>query len=87
MDNQLIYANDLATAAETAGTNLVNALQEFPSVLSNAMSKAASGDDAVPEELRADPSEVLLSEDGTAASVRDAMETIARDISPLMAAA
>jgi hypothetical protein len=44
MDNQVIYANDLATAAETAGTNLVNALQEFPSVLSNAMSELASGD-------------------------------------------
>jgi hypothetical protein len=44
MDNQLIYSNDLATAAETAGTNLVNALQDFPTVISNAMSDLASGD-------------------------------------------
>jgi hypothetical protein len=44
MDNQLIYSNDLATAAETAGTNLVNALQDFPNVLSSAMSDLASGD-------------------------------------------
>jgi hypothetical protein len=44
MENQLIYANDLATAAETAGTNLVNALQDFPTVISNAMSDLASGD-------------------------------------------
>jgi hypothetical protein len=44
MENQLIYANDLATAAETAGTNLVNALQDFPTVLSNVMSDLASGD-------------------------------------------
>ena len=44
LDNQVIYANDLATAVETAGTNVVNALQEFPSVLSNALSEAASGD-------------------------------------------
>jgi len=29
MDNQVIYANDVATAAETGGANLVNALQEF----------------------------------------------------------
>lgn len=43
MDNQEIYANDLATAAETAGTNLVNALQDFPTVLSNAVSDLASG--------------------------------------------
>ena len=27
MDNQVIYANDVATAAETGGANLVNALQ------------------------------------------------------------
>lgn len=44
MDNEEIYSNDLATAAETAGTNLVNALQEFPTVLSNAMSDLTSGD-------------------------------------------
>jgi hypothetical protein len=44
MENQLIYANDLATAAETAGTNLVNALQDFPTLISNAMSDLASGD-------------------------------------------
>ena len=44
MENQLIYSNDLATAAETAGTNLVNALQDFPTVISNAMSDLASGD-------------------------------------------
>lgn len=44
MENQLIYSNDLATAAETAGTNLVNALQDLPNVLSNAMSDLASGD-------------------------------------------
>ena len=44
MDNQLIYSNDLASAAETAGTNLVNALQDFPNVISNAMSDLASGD-------------------------------------------
>jgi hypothetical protein len=44
MENQLIYANDLATAAETAGTNLVNALQDFPALISNAMSDLASGD-------------------------------------------
>ena len=44
MDNQLIYSNDLATAAETAGTNLVTALQDFPNVLSNAISDLASGD-------------------------------------------
>jgi hypothetical protein len=44
MENQLIYGNDLATAAETAGTNLVNALQDFPTVISNAMSDLASGD-------------------------------------------
>jgi hypothetical protein len=44
MENQLIYSNDLASAAETAGTNLVNALQDFPTVLSNIMSDLASGD-------------------------------------------
>jgi hypothetical protein len=44
MENQLIYSNDLASAAETAGTNLVNALQDFPTVLSNVMSDLASGD-------------------------------------------
>jgi hypothetical protein len=44
MENQLIYSNDLASAAETAGTNLVNALQDFPNVISNAMSDLASGD-------------------------------------------
>jgi hypothetical protein len=44
MENQLIYSNDLASAAETAGTNLVNALQDFPTVISNAMSDLASGD-------------------------------------------
>jgi hypothetical protein len=43
-ENQVIYSNDLATAAETAGTNLVNALQDFPNVLSNAMSDLANGD-------------------------------------------
>jgi hypothetical protein len=44
MENQLIYSNDLASAVETAGTNLVNALQDFPTVLSNVMSDLASGD-------------------------------------------
>lgn len=44
MENQLIYSNDLASAFETAGTNLVNALQDFPTVISNAMSDLASGD-------------------------------------------
>jgi hypothetical protein len=44
MENQLIYSNDLASAAETAGTNLVSALQDFPTVISNAMSDLTSGD-------------------------------------------
>ena len=44
MENQLIYSNELATAAETAGTNLVNALQDLPEVLSKAMSDLTSGD-------------------------------------------
>jgi hypothetical protein len=44
MDNQVIYSNDLATAAENAGSILANALQDFPNVLSNAMSDLASGD-------------------------------------------
>ncbi len=33
MDNEVTYANDLATAAETAGANLVNALQDGNSTL------------------------------------------------------
>jgi hypothetical protein len=44
VDNQVIYANDVATAFETAGTTLVNALQEFPGVLPNALGEMASGD-------------------------------------------
>jgi hypothetical protein len=44
MENQLIYSNELATAAETAGTNLVTALQNLPDVLSRAMSDLTSGD-------------------------------------------
>lgn len=44
IDNQQIYSNDLATAAENAGSNLTNALQDFPNVLSNAMNDLASGD-------------------------------------------
>jgi hypothetical protein len=44
MENQLIYSNELATAAETAGTNLVTALQDLPDVLSKAMSDLTSGD-------------------------------------------
>ncbi len=44
MENQVVYSNDLATAAETAGTNLVTALQDFPDVLSKAMSDLTSGD-------------------------------------------
>lgn len=43
MENQLIYSNELATGAETAGTNLVNALQDLPDVLSKAMSDLTSG--------------------------------------------
>jgi hypothetical protein len=43
MENQLIYSNELAIGAETAGTNLVNALQDFPDVLSKAMSDLTSG--------------------------------------------
>jgi hypothetical protein len=42
--NQLDYLSDFATAAERAGTNLVDALQSVPSVLSNASSDLASGD-------------------------------------------
>jgi hypothetical protein len=42
--NQLDYLSDLATAAERAGTNLVDDLQSLPSVLSNASSDLASGD-------------------------------------------
>ena len=42
--------------------------------------------DAVPEALKGDSSQGLLSDDGTVATLRDAMETIARDISPLKAA-
>jgi len=44
MDNQVIYSNDLTTAVENAGSNLTNALQDFPNVLSNAMSDLTSGD-------------------------------------------
>ena len=44
LDNQVIYSNDLTTAAENAGSSLTNALQDFPNVLSNAMSDLTSGD-------------------------------------------
>jgi hypothetical protein len=42
--NQLGYLSDLATAAETSGTNLVNGLQELPTVLSKASADLTSGD-------------------------------------------
>jgi hypothetical protein len=44
LDNQAIYSNELTTAAENAGSNLANALQDFPNVLSNAMNDLAAGD-------------------------------------------
>ena len=44
MQNQLDYANELASAWETSGTNLVNDLQELPKVLSTALSDLTSGD-------------------------------------------
>lgn len=44
MQNQLDYSNDLATGWETAGTNLVNALQDFPEVLSKFFGDLTSGD-------------------------------------------
>jgi hypothetical protein len=42
--NQLIYSNDLASGWETAGTNLVNDVQDFSTVISKAAGDLASGD-------------------------------------------
>ena len=44
LENGSIYAKDLVTAVDTAGTDLLNALQEFPSVLSTAGSDLSNGD-------------------------------------------
>jgi hypothetical protein len=44
MQNQLDYSNELTTGWETAGTNLVNALQDFPDVLSKFFGDLTSGD-------------------------------------------
>jgi hypothetical protein len=44
MQNQLDYSNELATGFETSGTNLVNALQDLPEVLSKFTSDLTSGD-------------------------------------------
>lgn len=43
-DNQAIYAHDLLTAVETAGSNVLGALHDFPSLISTALSDLASGD-------------------------------------------
>ncbi|HME74982.1 MAG TPA: hypothetical protein VKI00_04780 [Mycobacterium sp.] len=44
MQNQLDYSNEFATGFETSGTNLVNALQDLPEVLSKFTSDLTSGD-------------------------------------------
>jgi hypothetical protein len=44
IDNMGIYTHDLLTAAEGAGTSVLNALHDFPTVISNALSDLASGD-------------------------------------------